>query len=478
MNMLTQTLPEKIWPGRGTACLISGNIDSGGLLSDVSLSGEGQVSSSTLLQLRDNSLEECCHKISPRNCLLSSFTSLVRFQPVQQDKLQTFEIQAMFSDGQSASIVHSDIRLLKDNPVSRTEIKNARVIICMACFEPHEDRFKRQIDSIRAQTEKSWHCIINDDASSEENWHRAQKIIGDDPRFSLFRNENNQGFYRNFEVALSRVPEGVEYVALADQDDEWYPQKLASSLVAFNEKTTLVYCDMRIVDEQSTEISDTYWSGRKNNYRDADVLFLANTVTGAASVFRAELLQDILPFPQAVGQVFHDHWIACVARCRGELGYIDQALYDYYQYGDSVIGRCDFVARGVGQRAADIAGQVKYLGRIGKLKSWLVHRRMSALNVFHYEYLRLYLFAEILRMRMPAMQKDARQGLRMFSAGWPAILQLLVAHVRIIFNKETTDDAELRLAASVFIFKMDRIYGRLFAGRIIRKQCHSSNEPE
>ena len=148
-------------------------------------------------------------------------------------------------------------------------------------------------------------------------------------------------------------------------------------------------------------------------------------------------------------------------------------MYDYYQYGSSVIGHCDFEARGVGQRVVELTGNVKHIRHPGKLKSWLVHKRHSALNVFHQEYLRLFLFAEILKMRVPAMQAEAKKGLRMFSASWSAIFYLLLAHVRIVFRKETTDDAEMRLAASVFIFKLDRIYGRLFASRIVRKHCQS-----
>ncbi len=471
--MLTQTLPERIWPGRGTACLISGYAANESLLQDISVQADGILSSSTLLQLATAQIDDCCTKISPRLCLLSGFTTLVRFPPVKQTNALTVELRAEFKANRNETIGHSTIELMQESTFSKARTSECKVVICMACWEPDEDHFKRQIESIKAQTLKSWHCIINDDASSDETWRRYQEMVGDDPRFSLFRNENNLGFYRNFEVALSRVPEDVDYVALADQDDDWYPEKLATSVAAFDKGTTLVYCDMRIVDEKSRTISETYWSGRKNNFRDADVLFLANTVTGAASVFRRDLLVDILPFPQAVGQVFHDHWIACVARCRGKLGYVDQALYDYYQYQNSVIGRCDFEARGVGQRAVDIAVNVKHLGKAGKFKSWLLHKRFAALNVFHHEYLRLYLFAEILKMRLPDMQKDAAQGLRMFSGGWSSIFHLLQAHLRIIFRKETTDDAEIRLAAAIFMFKLDRIYGHLFAGRIVKRHCRS-----
>ena len=42
----------------------------------------------------------------------------------------------------------------------------------------------------------------------------------------LYRHEAKLGFYGNFERALSLVPANAELIALADQDDEWYPEKL------------------------------------------------------------------------------------------------------------------------------------------------------------------------------------------------------------------------------------------------------------
>ena len=132
-----------------------------------------------------------------------------------------------------------------------------------------------------------------------------------------------------------------------------------------------------------------------------------------------------------------------------------------------------FSSQRCGGERIDIVANAKYLGKAGKFKSWLLHKRVTALNIFHYEYLRLYLFAEILKMRLPDMQKDAEHHLRMFSAGWSAIFHLLLVHLRIIFRKETTDDAEMRLAVAIFMFKLDRIYGRLFAGRIVKRHCRS-----
>ncbi|HET9152795.1 MAG TPA: hypothetical protein VFN85_01615, partial [Solirubrobacterales bacterium] len=62
------------------------------------------------------------------------------------------------------------------------------------------------------------------------------------------------------------------------------------------------------------------------------------TVTGAASLFRRELLDLVLPFPEPVGDPFHDQWIAAVALAAGEIAYVDRPLYDYVQHGGAARG--------------------------------------------------------------------------------------------------------------------------------------------
>ena len=52
------------------------------------------------------------------------------------------------------------------------------------------------------------------------------EIVGDDPRFEVIGWDDNLGFYLNFERLLLAVPDDAAWVALSDQDDRWYPDKL------------------------------------------------------------------------------------------------------------------------------------------------------------------------------------------------------------------------------------------------------------
>ena len=100
----------------------------------------------------------------------------------------------------------------------------------MATYEPPLELFERQLDSIRAQTARDWVCVISDDGSEPERFARMRSAwSASDPRFLLLALAAAGGFYRNFERALSLAPAGADYVALADQDDRWHPDKLARS---------------------------------------------------------------------------------------------------------------------------------------------------------------------------------------------------------------------------------------------------------
>ena len=160
---------------------------------------------------------------------------------------------------------------------------------------------------------------------------------GDDPRFTVSRSPRRLGFYRNFERALTLAPTEAELIALADQDDRWHPDKLAT-LVAGLGDAQLVYSDARVVSRDGAVIADTWWDRRRNNHTDLLSLLVANSVTGAASLLRRELLVDALPFPPAQFAHFHDHWLALVALSLGEIAYVDRPLYDYVQHGEASLG--------------------------------------------------------------------------------------------------------------------------------------------
>jgi glycosyltransferase involved in cell wall biosynthesis len=224
------------------------------------------------------------------------------------------------------------------------------IAICMATFEPDPVLFRTQIESLREQTDERWFCLVSDDASGPERFEKLREAIGDDPRFAVSRSETRQGFYRNFERALTLLPAEAQLVALCDQDDRWHPDKLATLRAALG-SAQLVYSDQRLVDENGRVLRDTLWKGRANNHTSLTSMLVANTVTGAASLFRREVADLMLPFPEPPGLQFHDHWLALAALASGEVAYVSRPLYDYVQHRGAVFGDVTKPGGGGGRRS-------------------------------------------------------------------------------------------------------------------------------
>lgn len=211
------------------------------------------------------------------------------------------------------------------------------VAIAMATYNPPPELLNRQLDSIREQTHRNWVCVISDDCSEPESFAALQEAVGDDPRFAISRSPRRLRFYNNFERALQLTPATADFVAMADQDDRWHPDKLEALLAAIGD-AQLAFSDQRIVDEDGRLISDTYWSIRRPNHDNLSSLMFANSVTGAASLLRRDLLDVALPFPPRQFSHFHDHWLALLACATGSIVFVDRPLYDYVQHGTAVIG--------------------------------------------------------------------------------------------------------------------------------------------
>lgn len=214
------------------------------------------------------------------------------------------------------------------------------IAVCMATYEPDVELFAKQYRSIREQTHGDFVCIVSDDASRAPVARAVEQACSEDERFRYVGHSDRVGYYRNFERCLELVPPGVRFVALSDQDDAWHADKLETLAGAFrSERVQLAYADMAIVSSDGEPLAPSYWTDRCNNYTDLPSLLLINTVTGAASLFRRELLDVALPFPDVPGKAFHDHWLACTALALGEIAFVDRPLHDYVQHGANVVGR-------------------------------------------------------------------------------------------------------------------------------------------
>ena len=341
----------------------------------------------------------------------SGFWGVVRF--AERDRRlaeRVLSLDARLANGERVSAelarlsVRSPVQRLRPSwPAGGGAAREPRVAIAMATYDPPLELLHAQLDSIREQTHGNWVCVISDDCSPPGAQNAIRDAIAGDDRFLLSVSPRRLGFYRNFERALELVPADADYVALADQDDRWHPDKLSVLLEGIAD-APLIYSDARVIARDGSLISDTWWDRRRNNHSDLLSLLVANAVTGAASLMRRDLLELALPFPPAQFAHFHDHWLGLVAAATGEIAYEPRALYDYVQHGGASLGH---------------AGANQMTSLRDRLRAQRPLRERVHLWRMHYfvDICRLQQFAAVLDMRCaPRMPAAKRRALRRFIA--------------------------------------------------------------
>ena len=188
-----------------------------------------------------------------------------------------------------------------------------------------------QLASVLAQQDVNLEVVVCDDASNDRTWTLVLGWAERDARIRPYRHEVRLGLSANFARAMSLCR--GEFIAPCDQDDIWHPRKLSRLLETIGDQA-LNYCDSELVDETGATLGQRI-SDRVRMYRGRGLLPLCfwNSVSGHAMVFRRELLEAALPFPE---QAYHDWWLACVAAGAGGVGYLPEPLVRYRQHGRSV----------------------------------------------------------------------------------------------------------------------------------------------
>lgn len=317
-------------------------------------------------------------------------------------------LSARLEDGSQAEADLGSLRVT-DGPLESRPSgapAGATIAICMSTCDPDMDLLRTQLDSLRAQTETDWICLVGDDCSRPDRYREIEREVAGDERFALSRSESRLGIYRGFERVLASVPKGISLVALCDQDDRWYPEKLAT-LRAELGSAQLAYSDMRLVDPAGEVLAETYWQVRANNHTNLLSLLIANTITGAASLMRREVVDRALPFPDVPGEEFHDHWLGLVALTMGDVAYVDRPLYDYVQHGGAALGHAAANRGLVGNRGATLRERLAPAA----LRRFLGDGR----GAYFFAYERLVVLAETLLVRCGSeVTRRKRRSLRRY----------------------------------------------------------------
>jgi glycosyltransferase involved in cell wall biosynthesis len=438
---LERPLPPELPAGTGTAVLLLGHCyhpEQAVSKIEVIVGGERLAPDAFAMPRADLARRRA--EADPRgHRYLSGFWATVPVSPRSDPGTVVIELAATLADGRELIAPLGEIAVRFPEPPPATTARPADgaaelIAVCLASFEPDPKLLGIQLDSLRAQEEEGWVCVISDDCSSEAGFRAILDAVGDDPRFTVSRSETRLGFYRNFERALSLAPPEATLIALSDQDDRWHPAKL-STLRRSLGAAGMAYSDMRLTDADGGLLRETLWRGRRNNHENLASMLVANTVTGAACLFRREVIELALPFPDSPGFQFHDHWLGLVALAAGELAFVPEPLYDYVQHHGAVFGDVTH-----GSRRADLRRRLHAWPRVAK--------RWRA--AYFYGYLSGEIQAEALLVRCadrltPAKRRALQRFLASATSPW-AFAWLALRPLRTLLGRTETLGTEAGLA--------------------------------
>jgi hypothetical protein len=205
---------------------------------------------------------------------------------------------------------------------------------------------RAQLESIASQRLVPAELVVCDDGSTDSTPEMLQAFAVNAPfPVRLYRNETNLGPSQNFAKAIGLC--SGEIVALADQDDEWLPQKLERLVSEFRARPEagLVFSDAEVMGQDSRLLGYRAWEStwvefggkERQLFEDSkalDLLLTRNIVTGATIAFRSEFKDLILPIPAMERVFLHDYWIALMVAAVSTLAWISEPLIRYRRHVD------------------------------------------------------------------------------------------------------------------------------------------------
>jgi rhamnosyltransferase len=205
-----------------------------------------------------------------------------------------------------------------------------------------------QIESIRAQTFTAWTLLVRDDGSSDATNAILDDYAAREPRIEVIRDDRgNSGAAANFSrLATIALTRGASVVFFADQDDVWFPDKVARTIARMQaaearlgpDRPILVHTDLRLIDGAGRRLHRSFMEFQRIHNprsRALTTLLVQNFVTGCAMAVNRPLLRFALPVPGEA--LMHDWWLAlCAASC-GSIDFLPEPTVSYRRHGTNTV---------------------------------------------------------------------------------------------------------------------------------------------
>ncbi|MDE6666801.1 MAG: glycosyltransferase family 2 protein [Clostridia bacterium] len=217
------------------------------------------------------------------------------------------------------------------------------VISIMMSTYNGEKFLREQLDSILAQNLPdgfSLKVIVRDDGSSDATLSILNEYCEKYSSVISYYTGDNLKPQRSFWHLLKNCPPS-DFYAFSDQDDFWYPDKLARAIAALqaepNQNIPLLYTtNVMVADAELNPVAPMY-SGKKHT--DFAHMLIYNLSNGCTQVFNNCARDEFIKYDMDSNLVImHDRLADLLTAMFGKLIYGEEPSMLYRQHGNNAVG--------------------------------------------------------------------------------------------------------------------------------------------
>ena len=206
-------------------------------------------------------------------------------------------------------------------------MKTVSIVLCSY----NGERFlKEQLESIVRQTYPIHEIIIQDDGSTDHTLDIAREYAAIYPFIQIEQNTQNLGFNRNFESALKKAT--GDFIAIADQDDIWYPEKIEKQVQAIGSHDLCI---------SGYHTDSTYHEGEMKRvvipHHNLEYLLFYDSTPGHSMLLSRNFIQQV--FTQWDGHILYDWWLSINAQLGKGIACVNEPLNWHRPHQGSAINQ-------------------------------------------------------------------------------------------------------------------------------------------
>lgn len=249
-----------------------------------------------------------------------------------------------------------------------------RISVAMATYNGAAF-LREQLDSIAAQSRAPDEIVITDDGSSDRTGETIAAFASATTIPVRFhRNAERLGYSRNFIEAIRRC--SGEIVFLSDQDDVWFPEKIATVMREFEKPGTMAVLNGQIITDASL------------NHHGRTMLDNARTlgmgpdrlISACATAVRRDWALLLFGDPRAMRRaddlgIESDRWLNEISVALAVRAFVEQPLQYFRRHGANTTEHIQHQPKGTGVR--DL---VRLRQDVAPVAAW--RRRMAVLDAY------------------------------------------------------------------------------------------------